>query len=138
MAAKLKSKRAHGKIARGILARCVRRLVTEKELKKHFKAFNVGFFDRKIPPDITVNYEDLSKHRCVGIWRPRKREIAIEELLTYTSESYVFITLLHEMAHAYLESADGYIGYSGDKGHGTRWQGEICRLWKAGAFDGLL
>ena len=84
--------------------RKARLLVSERALRQHFSAFNKGFFDGKIHPKTVVKYENLAKHHCTGIWRPLDQELAIDYRVAQLSEHYLLSTLLHEMAHAYLDA----------------------------------
>ncbi len=111
-------------------------MINNKWLSKEFHNLNKMFFDSKII-GVTVKFGNLTPTGASGVWRRNSRHIVICNKARATGDgSYVSIILLHEMVHAYLEN--DYKGYPKDGGHGTMFQGEICRLIKAGAYDGLL
>jgi hypothetical protein len=104
--------------------------MNNKDLQKIFKLMNKRFFAERIP-DMTVKFGDIEDD---GICTPD--EIIINKDLKGHSD-YAIITLLHEMVHADVNN-DGYIGYENDGGHHTRFYAGIDRLYKAGAYEGLL
>lgn len=113
--------------------------MANKDLQSAFRFLNHKFFDSRLHPTIRVRWGNLHKKEANGLWRPYDRDITIDYSLRKTGWNPIYIFMLHEMVHADLESAtDGYVGYHHDGGHGTRFQGEICRLWRQGAYDGLL
>lgn len=113
--------------------------ISNKDLQKAFHFLSHKFFEGRLHPTIKVRWADLRKAKANGLWRGYEREINVDRCLMQAGWNPIYIFLLHEMIHADLETAsDGYVGYKTDEGHGTRFQGEICRLWRQGAYDGLL
>jgi Zn-dependent peptidase ImmA (M78 family) len=106
--------------------------MNNKQLHKLFVTLNRRFFEGQIPEDMSVRFKDVSG--MDGCYT--KDNIVINSNLR-NRRTAVMITLLHEMVHAMLHY-DSYIGYAEDRGHGTRFQAGIDRLYKAGAYDGLL
>ncbi len=110
-------------------------------LLKEFKMLNERFFGWALH-HMDVGFADLPKTekgtKINGRWNPTRRTIEISKEFIPLGTDCITITLLHEMAHAHLEQHREYRGYPCDGGHGTLFQGEICRLMKAGAYDGLL
>jgi hypothetical protein len=110
------------------------RKMTDKQLQKEFHMLNEQFFDDKLP---WINV-------CFGGNRPgtdghfdmSRNEIHLS-LGLRNFPNLSIIVLLHEMAHASM-ARQGYRGYPGDGGHGGLFQVELDRLYKAGAYDGLL
>lgn len=110
--------------------------LTTKWLGKEMGKLNERFFDGKIADVVTCRFAKIHKSAS-GVWRPRLQQILINKWVAESGDqSYATIILLHEMVHAYLEPE--YKGYPAAGGHGTLFQGEICRLWRAGAYDDLL
>ncbi|SRR6266851_1838844 len=109
--------------------------ISNKWLLEEFERLNERFFDCKIH-HIRLAFRPLKGKQ--GVWNPQERLILINSNLIPTGVDFITITLLHEMCHAALECNREYVGYPSDDGHGTLFQGEICRLIKAGAYDGLL
>jgi hypothetical protein len=110
---------------------------TDIWLRKQFEHLNYRFFSNRIPSTIKVKYADLTKDNANGIWSMEEAELLIDPCLKKVGELLTLCVLLHEMIHADL-AYQGYKGYPCDGGHGMRFQGEIVRLWNAGAFDGNL
>ncbi len=106
--------------------------MTEKRLQKMFQMLNDRFFDGQL--NCWTSFKKMATHD--GRFNMRSKEITIDSNLK-KSESLVQIVLLHEMAHAVVDSR-GYRGYPEDGGHGGLYQVELDRLYKAGAYDGLL
>jgi hypothetical protein len=116
--------------------------LTDRNLKIMFDALNKRFFDSRLCENIWVQFVPQSKiisrvgkHGADGSWFPGDREILIDKVYA-RSPSMAAIILLHEMVHADL--AGVYFGQAGDDGHGMVYQSELVRLFKAGAYDGLL
>ena len=109
----------------------------DKWLRGSYDIFNDKYYDNKLPEDIKVFYgtpvDSDDAH-----WDPVKREIVVNKDLR-THDSLALICLLHEMAHVKMDE-ECYIGGTTlkDPHHGMRYQAEIDRLYKVGAYDGLL
>ncbi len=120
-----------------------RHIMTEKDMDILFEGFNESFFDNKICPPVKIRFVTEKAMRKVNsreaadaAWRPRLNEIWIDKSYR-RSESICCLLLLHEMAHAALEST--YVGHPGHhRGHGMIFQAELYRLIRAGAYDGVL
>jgi len=118
-------------------------IMTEKDMAILFEGFNKEFFDAKIWPPVKIRFvsqkemHKITSHESAdATWRPHAHEIWIDEIYR-RSESICCLLLLHEMAHAVLEST--YVGHPGrHRGHGMIFQAELYRLVRAGAYDGLL
>jgi hypothetical protein len=110
--------------------------INNKDLSKSYKVFNHLFFDgriRVLPENVRfASNEDCDK--CDGIYDGE--EILINEDLKRSGD-YAMITLLHEMVHADIRQ-NGYIGYEHDGGHHVLFYAGIDRLYRAGAYEGLL
>jgi len=123
-----------------------RKAIDTKGLRKTFIFLNSRFFENRIPGSLRVEFmkncghEDEEKKgtfQTIDAFFDKARDaIFIEEKLKFFPD-YAAICLLHEMVHVDLRF-QGYEGWPIDKGHGTRFHGEIVRLIKAGAYDGLL
>ena len=112
------------------------RPLSEKELRDMFLAFNRDFFNHKINVRGTiVQWGTLKRDDAYGTssW---KHVISINKKLR-NMPVFAAQTLLHEMAHMVLIQA-GYIGYGCDGGHSILFYAEIDRLYKIGAYEGLL
>lgn len=106
--------------------------MTNKELQRLFEEYNERFFDGRLS-GVIVKFEKLRKYD--GLYRFRG-EIAVHKSLRSHPE-LAKIVLLHEMVHADLMKG-GYIGHTEDTGHGTHFHVGIDRLYKVGAYEGLL
>lgn len=110
---------------------------TDKWLKKSFDIYNERYHNCALSSSITVRFgQTMNAHDAH--WDPAAREIVVNKTLE-THDSLALICLHHEMAHAKLD-LDGYVGGTVDKDphHGMRFQAELDRLYKMGAYDGLL
>lgn len=108
--------------------------MTNKELQKIFKRLNDRFFAGRIR-DMGVRFaNDDDCQECDGLCT--SDDIFIHDTLRRHPD-LACLVLLHEMIHADLYQ-DGYIGHESDGGHHTRFYAGIDRLYKAGAFEGLL
>jgi len=120
-----------------------RHILKEKDMQILFHGFNETFFGNRINRTVKVRLVSPAQlrkinkyHEADAAWRPAVNEIWIDS--TYgRSESIACLLLLHEMAHAALEST--YVGHpTHNPGHGMIYQAELFRLFMAGAYDGLL
>ena len=117
--------------------------LNDSGLQLLFEGFNEIFFNSRIAPGVKVMFvpsrqlkKANRKYLADASWKPSTREIHIDKMYA-RSEPMTCILLLHEMAHAVLEST--YIGHpDDDPGHGMIYQVELHRLFMAGAYDGLL
>ena len=110
--------------------------MTNKDLQKHFKLLNECFFNNRLE-SIKVSFGEFEKDDSMdGVYDLGDRHIF---LIAGLKEFPNFLTtvLLHEMAHADLDLR-GYRGYPSDGGHGGAFQVELDRLYRAGAYEGLL
>jgi hypothetical protein len=109
--------------------------MTDKDLWKEFNRLNDRFFGGRIKLN-AIRFATKLPFNASGVYSMTKNRILISSNLK-TFWTTVSLTLLHEMAHADLD-ARGYLGYLEDGGHGSLFQVELDRLYKAGAYDGLL
>ena len=109
---------------------------TDKWLKDVYKNFNTRYHDDKLP-DVVVRF-GTPKKDADAHWDQSTREIVVNENLK-GHDTLCYICMHHEMAHVKLD-AEGYKGgaVSDDPFHGMRYQAELDRLYKTGAYDGLL
>lgn len=117
-------------------------ILNDSKLQYMFDCLNGTFFKDRIAPGVKVRFVPtrllkISRKNAVDArWISNIREIHIDEIYA-KSEPMSAILLLHEMAHAALDST--YIGQAtDDPGHGMIYQAELYRLFMAGAYDGLL
>jgi hypothetical protein len=111
--------------------------LNDKWLLKRFIEYNSAYFDGLVPSNIRVRFGKPSK-TANAEFDSEMREIVIDDVDRKNgNQRYIKINLLHEMVHAYLD-VQGYIGHMSDPAHGMRFQGELCRLFRIGAYDGLL
>ena len=94
-----------------------------------FSAMNSQFFDRKIPA-MRVRFANIDEE---GLFKPE--EILINQSLKKFPDLATLV-LLHEMNHAYVR-LNGYNGIMND-GHDIIFHVGIDRLYKAGAYEGIL
>lgn len=110
--------------------------ITDKTLRQNFDDFNGAYFEGKVK-DVEVKFGKTGDAN--GFYDTEKKLIVIDRVdRDHGNGRHIKISLLHEMIHAYLDIVDGYVGHEEDPLHGTRFKGEICRLWRIGAYDGLL
>ena len=116
------------------------------DLRDFYDLYNRLYFGGRLPPLTACEFKNLGRYLGhTGRFRQKNRRSKNDTFGIFISKELQVSrrlwagTMLHEMVHADLETAsDGYVGYKTDEGHGTRFQGEICRLWRQGAYDGLL
>ena len=112
------------------------RRMTDRSLQQEFELLNNRFFSGKIALTY-VGFSAKSLPRgAMGAYFNFTKKILIDPAF----KNYPRICtelLLHEIAHAHLD-LQGYVGYPGDSGHGNLFAVEIDRLYKAGAYDGIL
>lgn len=112
-------------------------LVTDADLQKMFVELDAQYFEGKLPK-ILVSFQPLAGN-VGGTYSRSEVAIAVSK-----NESYIPSTcrdtLLHEMAHFYVEL--NFPGSPETKvssyGHGEHWRAEMRRLAAQGAFDGRL
>ena len=110
--------------------------INNNDLRKAFKLFNVRFFEGRInldPSSVRFASSDDCDN-CDGLHLGDA--IYINEDFKKHGDC-AMITLLHEMVHADIIQ-NGYLGYEQDGGHHTLFYAGIDRLYRAGAFEGLL
>jgi hypothetical protein len=108
--------------------------MSNKYLKKSYDEFNKKYFSNELPKDMVVRFsrlrdDDKFQEPC-GItmfkW-DRPLYILINKKLRWQSMLADF-TLIHEMVH---------VAHPEINGHGPRFQKQMMRLAKAGAFKTL-
>lgn len=103
--------------------------MTNKKLRYWFRRYNKKYFSNRLP-EISVKFKDITRAKCIGqthyeCYKPVY--VAIDnELKTWSDMAKM--TLLHEMCHVALPLRVN---------HGPRFQDEMLRLARAGAFNGL-
>ena len=117
-------------------------VVTNNNLQETFNTFNARFFGGRLNPGIKVMFKkDLrvggKKSRFAdAMWLPEIFQIWISDRFS-RSEPASYISLLHEMVH--VDIMETYVGQEWGQGrHGMIFLAEHVRLFKAGAYDGLL
>lgn len=109
---------------------------TDKWLKDVYENFNTRYHEDKLP-DVVVRFGSPKKGADAH-WDQAKREIIVNKNLM-GHDTLCYICMHHEMAHVKLDEQDYQGGaVSNDPHHGTRFHVEIDRLYKIGAYDGLL
>lgn len=111
------------------------RSYTDKKLRSAFEIFNKLYFEDKIRENTEVRYaDDEDCDGCDGL-------SSVDFI--YVHEDYKrhpdmgFIILLHEMQHCYMHQK-GYVDWKDEGGHHMLFYAGLDRLYKAGAYEGLL
>lgn len=112
------------------------RKMTDKALLKEFNHLNERFFDDRIVLNRLGFSSKTLPGDASGAYYHNYRWILISSGLK-EYHNVVTMILLHEMIHADLHIR-GYLGYPVDGGHGSQFQIEIDKLYKTGAYDGIL
>lgn len=102
-------------------------MLTNKDLKHWYKHYNKKFWQNRLP-DIPVRFANTGKNW--GQTHFEGHEPAYIEISREAKKSRAvsLMTLLHEQVHVFLP--DRII-------HGPKFEAEMLRLAKAGAFKGL-
>ena len=111
----------------------------DKDLAHNFQRNRTRYWIRKglSLPQVAAVFDkitmprDIGKPAPVATFMPWDMKIVIIPAMRHLYFA-VHITLLHEMAHVYLELERGYVG------HGKPFQREIDRLYALGAFRKLI
>jgi hypothetical protein len=106
--------------------------VKEAMVGHHFESFQRRFF-QDVDPAATLRFETPKDKTPACLWLP-KGEIWINPAMVSMSPKTCRVLLLHELIHHKLNFRDG----DPDEAEGERFQGEIKRLFDAGAYAGLL
>ena len=110
--------------------------MTPRGLWREFHHLNDRFFSNRIVlKELGFSVRGLPHHASAAYYENHRKILINDDLRGYWR--IVSMLLLHEMAHADLH-IKGYKGYPGDGGHGGLFQVELDRLYKAGAYDGIL
>jgi hypothetical protein len=109
----------------------------DKWLKKSYTVYNAYYHNNTLPDNIVVRF-GKPQSGSDAHWDPDVREIVVNESLN-VHDALILICLHHEMAHVKMHM-EGYVGGTvvKDSHHGMRYQAELDRLYKSGAYDGLL
>lgn len=105
--------------------------LSHKVLRRAYLRFNAKWFDGRLPESMEVLFTPLDgeTHACCILDRASGAVESIKIDPMYAVCIHLWKqSLLHEMAHV----------ASGDYTHGARFNKEISRLFKAGAYRGLL
>lgn len=110
---------------------------TDKWLAKSYNRFNSRYYNNMLPSNVTVRF-GTPLTGSDAHWDPIAREIVVNSTLR-SHDTLVLICLHHEMVHIKMHT-EGYVGGTTveDPHHGMRYQAELDRLYKLGAYDGLL
>lgn len=103
--------------------------MTNKDLQELFDYFNERFFEDRVR--VKVRFGKIKEDGLCDT-----EHITISDTLKRHPD-LIAIVLLHEMTHGYLNET-GYVGHEQDGGHSTLFHAEIDRLYRAGAYEGLL
>jgi len=108
---------------------------TDKKLRLAFDLFNEKYFEGKIRDSIEVRYAD---NQDCGPDDGLSSEdfIYIQKDFKYHPDMGL-IVLLHEMQHCYMHQK-GYRAWKDGGGHHMLFFAGLDRLYKAGAYEGLL
>lgn len=98
--------------------------MTNRDLQRWYRRYNKEYFGGKLPP-ARVRFAKIA---WMGEAYLGSGEIYINVLLKKWERGGARFTLLHEMAHLSLPASVD---------HGPRFQKEMLRLAKAGAFNGV-
>jgi hypothetical protein len=113
------------------------------DLKREYKEFNREYFDHDLPDDVRVTFSNNMPKDAIGgchihgvmecKWTGRDKcvghSISIRPFLK-NYDCLARMTLLHEMAHLRVGLTVGRCNP-----HSYKWQTEMRRLVKIGAFD---
>ena len=102
-------------------------MIGQAAVEQAYKSFNRRFFDNKLPKDTELKI----------VYIPGLLGYQLGEQIVlnkkYRTDSVWKATLLHEMAHLKLEDDPSH-----EKSfHGKKFQKEMLRLAKCGAFKGI-
>lgn len=106
--------------------------VSLKQLKIFYDELNERFFNNDLPKRATVKFSDMEED---GLCTCSEKLIEIHKDLQRHPDLMI-VVLLHEMGH--LKLSDDYVGMPTTASHGMRFQAELVRLFKAGAYDNVL
>jgi hypothetical protein len=95
-------------------------------LKRQFLRYNNAFFGGALDPDMRVTWSSRLGKGVMGDYD--SEQIRIAAALKPFVAAWK-LTLLHEMAHAATDTERAE--------HGPRWNREMRRLYRLGAFDSL-
>lgn len=110
--------------------------MTDRDLHIEFCLLNDRFFDNRIVLNRLVFSAGNLPEDASACYHQEKKWIVVSSKLR-EFHNIVNILLIHEMVHAFLHTVDSYRGYPCDGGHGGRFQSELDRLYRMGAYDGL-
>ena len=108
---------------------------SNKLLRDFFDCANQIYFDNRLLDSSIITFGKIKEDGiCKNVGGVTK--ITIHEDLRKHPD-LAFVVVLHEMLHADLFHT-GYRGREHIEGHGTLFHAGIDRLYKAGAFEGLI
>ena len=118
-----------------------------KQIARLYRKFNRLWFNEWCPSQCIVTcgdnppkgYRRGEVFSVSWVTRDAKKRVVANIWFDVTFNNLVIIqqSLLHEMAHIFLESQCG-IGMRHSGQEGTRFEAEIRRLFSVGAYEGLL
>lgn len=107
-----------------------------KPLEKLYRCYNKQFFSGRLPKYKVMFISKFSSKTQVGECDPTKHVIKIAKgIKNYPCE--VKMTLFHEMVHAKLLEGKQITFKVAYNYHSNKFQREMLRLAKAGAFKGI-
>jgi len=97
--------------------------LSHAELRRWYHGYNRAYFFGRLPREMAVYYAPHDEAHGEAV-RGETGACSIQIDTTLAGTRYARMTLLHEMVHH----------YTGDWGHGRRFQAGMLRLAVAGAF----
>ena len=101
-------------------------------LKAWYDGYNEQYFSNLLPSDTVVSYGNAGGNIAITFKDSARFHIVLEQRYNL-APNQAHESLLHEECHIETWSAHDSLD-----GHGVAWRGCMDRLYKAGAFDGLL
>ena len=94
-------------------------------LRGWYLTFNKKHFGNRLPKDLPVVFRKLKGVAGITTFHPQTNRPLYIQINKHAGFSTTMLTLLHEMCHVAIPHV---------RGHGSRFQAEMQRLAKAGAF----
>ena len=110
-------------------------MLSNKDLKLAFLVMNEKFFGCRIPEKSVVEFKKI-KEDGICQYNGGHIQIRISEDFKKHGDAGM-VVLLHEMVHADLKLS-GYTGYDHFEGHGPLFFAALDRLYRAGAYEGII
>lgn len=100
---------------------------TNAELQQMYRHFNKKWFKNRLPKNLRIAYANIDGLGITNFEAEKPKSIQISQRIQW-SLSETAMTLFHEMVHVSLPYHS--------REHGRKFQREMLRLAKAGAFKG--